>query len=427
MRVAILIETFPSKTEVPVLNQICGLIDAGVQVKIFALNKGKIDANQLHKKILDYKLLEKTFFLGEVPNLDNSPRILNAIYWRWEGFRRSFFTLVKYPRVFRNALFKKEYGRTRKAFRVIFAVYPLLGLHENYDIIHCQFAPMGIWGCILRDLGILNGKVFTSFRGYGINDLPKRVESDYYDFLIKKGDAFSANTDYTKNNAVKLGFDSTKINIIHSCIDIKDFPFKKKRYARNETLEILSVASLREVKGLQYSISAMELLKRSHPDVKFRYSIVGEGPLKTELTNLIKANQLEEQVALLGYKPQQELIHLYKKTHLFILPSITTKDGNAEAQGLVLQEAQACGIPVIGSKAGGIPEGFLPGKSGFLVEEKNAKGIHEAIIKFVDQPELITQMGVEGLKFLKDRFDVKVQTENLIKVYQKLYKSTSDQ
>jgi colanic acid/amylovoran biosynthesis glycosyltransferase len=426
MKVAIIIETFPSKTEVPVLNQICGLIDAGLDVKIFALNNGRIEQNQLHKKILQYGLLDKTFYLGEVPSLKKSNRVLNALYWRVEAWRCSALTFFKKPELFRKALFKKEYGKSRKAFRIIFAIYPLLNLHERFDIIHCQFAPLGIWGCILRDLGILEGKVLTSFRGYGINDLPKRVAPNYYDFLLKKGDAFTANTNYTKKNATNLGFESSKIHVVHSCLDIKDFPFVIKKFEPGQCFEILSVASLKEVKGLKYSIEAVEILKRQHPELKFRYRIVGEGPLRKDLANQIKTAQLTDEVFLLGYKPQQELINIYKETHLFILPSITTENGNTEAQGLVIQEAQACGVPVIGSNTGGIPEGFMPEKSGCLVEEKNTHTIYQAIKKFIEYPLLLTEMSKAGRSFVENNFDVQIQTSNLVQIYQSLISAKSE-
>ena len=72
---------------------------------------------------------------------------------------------------------------------------------------------------------------------------------------------------------------------------------------------------------------------------------------------------------------------------------------------------------MIGTDTGGIPEGILNGKSGFIIPDKNSRSIAKVVLEFMKNPSLISQMGKNGRGFVQQKFDVKSVTDNLIKVY----------
>jgi colanic acid/amylovoran biosynthesis glycosyltransferase len=95
-----------------------------------------------------------------------------------------------------------------------------------------------------------------------------------------------------------------------------------------------------------------------------------------------------------------------------------------EGQALVLQEAQAMGLPVISTLHNGIPEGVLDGKSGLLVQEKSVDALVAAIEYLIDHPELWPAMGKNGREFVEARYDSKILNKKLMDLYISLLSST---
>jgi len=85
--------------------------------------------------------------------------------------------------------------------------------------------------------------------------------------------------------------------------------------------------------------------------------------------------------------------HLYSESHIFILSSVTADNGDQEGQGLVLQEAQAMGLPVIATLHNGFPDSVINGKSAFLVPERDINALAERIEYLVEHPGLWPRWG----------------------------------
>ena len=83
--------------------------------------------------------------------------------------------------------------------------------------------------------------------------------------------------------------------------------------------------------------------------------IVGSGPLEKQIKQLIKELKLEKNIEVIHNVSDDKLLELYNSSDLFVLPSVMDSQGNTEGLGVVLLEAMACKLPVIGSNIGGIP------------------------------------------------------------------------
>jgi len=421
MKIAYLIEEWPSKNETAILNQITEVINQGHYVKaFFSFNTDQLNSEELPPEIISYGLTSNIYILKRPPLNKFNNKVIRKLYVLVNAVFPVIRTFFYSPKVLFKALFKTEYGEHKKAFKIVFAIQNLLYKNLEFDIIHSQYTPLGVWIEIFKDLGLLKGKTVTSFRGYGINKLPKTKPADYYDFLINNCDAYTSNTNFTKKNAIKIGFPENKISIIHTALHTEKYTYKERNICNNTVLNILTAASLREVKGIEYAIKAIKLILDKNPRAKIHYKIAGSGSLKNSLQELINTNNLQKYIELIGFVNHNELKKIYEKTHLFILPSIITKLGNQEAQGLVLQEAQIQGIPVIGTNTGGIPEGFLNNKSGFLVEQKNPQEIANKILYFIRNPNKITEFGKIGHMFVSENFNIKNETKKLITIYKSI-------
>ena len=152
-------------------------------------------------------------------------------------------------------------------------------------------------------------------------------------------------------------------------------------------INLLTVTRLDEgdrIKNVHNVISALGRLK-DHYD--FRYRIVSgtvTGGYMDELENMIRDLGLIDRVAIVGRKTDEELLDLYHDTGLFILVSYS-EARNFEGFGIVFLEANACGVPVLTSRDGGMRDYVVDGENGILVETHDAKGIEAALVRYFEE------------------------------------------
>ncbi|MBF0523116.1 MAG: glycosyltransferase family 4 protein [Candidatus Omnitrophica bacterium] len=163
------------------------------------------------------------------------------------------------------------------------------------------------------------------------------------------------------------------------------------------------VGALREYKGVNTLVNAWGKVGKGA-----RLKIVGDGPLKEEL---VKSSA--EGVEFLGQKTLAETIDLIKKAAFLVLPSICY-----ETFPRVIVEAYACGVPVITSRLGGLPELVEEGKTGFLFRPGDADALAEKIRVFFDNPEVARRMGETARKVYDEKYIAEENYRILMDVYQ---------
>lgn len=400
MRIAFIVNIFPALSETFILNQITGLLDMGHEVNILAVSNP--NRQKIHPEIREYKLLQKSYL---IPN-NKFLRILKAFFLIIKHLRKNPVVIIKSLNIF-------KYGR--KTLSLIYFVIYLLD--EKFDIIHCHFGPNGNVGAYLKELGIISGKLVTSFHGSDIR-LGIKKGGKIYKPLFEHGNCFLANSYYSLNNLVRFGADSKKIIYHPVGVDVDKIPFKwdSSIDKKNKIPIILTVARLSKEKGLEYGIQAVRNLLGKNPDLHLRYNIIGGGPLKNRLTEQVKELNLEKIVCFLGPMIQEEVIRNMIRSDIFILPSI------AEAFGLVLLEAQAVGLPVVATNVGSVSDAIANEGSGFLVPARDSEALAEKIEYLIRRPNLWSKIGKNGRKYVEKKYDIKKLNQRLIKIYQDLIK-----
>jgi len=116
---------------------------------------------------------------------------------------------------------------------------------------------------------------------------------------------------------------------------------------------------------------------------------------------------LQDSVELAGALPQEELIRIFKRATVFVLPCVIGANGDRDALPTVLLEAMAVGLPVISTELVGIPEIIEHGKSGLLVKPEDARALAEAIAQVLTRPELRETYARVGLARVHQRFDLR--------------------
>lgn len=332
MKIAFFVLRFPNLSQTFILNQITGLLDRGHHVDIFS--KRRSNEVAVHADVEKYQLLDRTHYV-EVPG-NPIARILTGITSVLKYLRKSPGIILRSLNIF-------KYGREATSLALLHKTVPFL---KEYDIIHCHFGPAGNWGALLKELGV-RAKLVTTFHGFDIR-LGVEKGGHIYHNLFHQGDCFIAISDYNYNNLTNFGLDERKIVRLPVGIDMSRFPYKSpsESHEAGTPIRILTVARLVEEKGLQYGIQAIHRLLKQHPKLNVKYSIIGDGPLKKDLTDLASKLMLNKVVHFLGARGQRDVIDMLLQSHIFLLPSI------AEALPVSLMEAQAIGLPVVATDVG---------------------------------------------------------------------------
>lgn len=208
-----------------------------------------------------------------------------------------------------------------------------------------------------------------------------------------------------------IGVSKVALKILNDCkvpravlpngIDLEQFnpkvpPVRKfSTKGRKAKLNILFVGRIEERKGLIYLLKAYQILTQKFQNL--RLIIVGEGELKKECQDFVKNNNLKE-VYFEGERTGRELVSYYNTADIFCAPSIY-----GESFGIILLEAMACGLPVVGFANEGY-KSTLEGKKGlkFLVEPKDFVGLAEKLETLIKNGGLRNEMAKWGQKEAKN-------------------------
>lgn len=300
----------------------------------------------------------------------------------------------------------------------LFYCLKLFDYFKDSDIIHAHFEQMSTIAVAMREYGT-KGAIVVSFHGGDCNPY-SYILKRHYRKIFNISDLITANSQYIRSKLIKLGCPDDKIVMIPETIDISRFKFiYKKKMDKN--VRFLTVGRLVEKKGIEYSLRAFQKVFKNNPLI--HYTIVGDGPLKQRLYYLVRELQIHTVVDFKGGLFLDKVIEEYEKADIFILASCTVLDrDNEEGQGLVLQEAQAVGLPIIATRHNGFPEGVVENKSAFLVPERNVEALAEKMAYLIKHPEVWEEMGIVGRKFVEDRYDMDVVMFKLKQYYKQIVK-----
>jgi colanic acid/amylovoran biosynthesis glycosyltransferase len=406
MKIAFFLNEFPVISETFLLNQIVGLIRRGHELDIHAqwpvepANKGQ------HADVKRYRLLDRAHFhpMPEAQLARFGSAAGRLARWGW-----------RHPKITLDSLNIFRHRRSALNLTLLHELLPALEFPQRYDVVHCHFGPNGQRAVAWRDFGALLGPIITTFHGYDVNQLPQ-IEGPYlYQRLFNEGELFTVGSEFMKKRIIALGAPEDRIVKLPMGIDLSRFRFTERIKNHDGELRLLTVARLVEVKGIEHAIRAVASLKEKYS--RIHYQIVGDGPLRAELEGLASRRGLANNVEFLGALPQEKVIELYRDAQIFLLPSIVTESGEEEGQSLVLAEAQASGLPVIGSRIGGIPESIREGKSGLLVPPQDPSALARAIEQLAEHPQAWGQMGRVGRAHVEDCFDLEKLNDRLVDLY----------
>lgn len=408
MRIAIVVDKFPTVSETWVVNHACTLIDEGYEVTILAFSKGEV--NYPSPILNKYRLLERTLYFQfcEVSFTERFKLLKNIILNNFN--KLNFYSLFQSFNFFRSI---------KSALNLSNAFLAQWFLINKFDVIHAHYGHNGAFVSNLKSKKIIGKrvKILTSFHGYDLRPSEKIRLKKEYSVLMDYCDQLIVNSTYSKQLLEQLIGESSKIVILPVGTNTELFR-NINTTSSSQTFRIVFCARLVEVKGPEVCLEIFKLFKERNPQCRTQLWMIGDGVLKGKLSERIEALNLIDHVRLLGAQAPSDIVELFNQCDLFLLPGVHEKTtGIAETQGLVIQEAQACELPVIVSNIGGMKYGLINEITGFLVEEGNIEMFVSKIEFLCKNKNVRLSMGKEGRKFVEKNFDLKVIKNKQLSLY----------
>jgi glycosyltransferase involved in cell wall biosynthesis len=213
-----------------------------------------------------------------------------------------------------------------------------------------------------------------------------------------------------------LGVALNKIHLIANGIDLNDFVMtdegKRRRMRQQWNIgegKIIGViARLSDVKGISILIKAIPLVLKEIPSA--RLLIAGQGPEESNLRKLTQDLSLSAYVRFENTIGQTaDLLPVFD---VFVMPSLM------EGLGLSVIEAQACGIPVVASRVGGLVDLIQDGSSGYLVSSGDEKLLAGRIIEMLNNPDKAMAMAQQARRNVEQHFSASRMVTETIKIYE---------
>ncbi len=402
MRVAFLVSYFPNVSETFILDQITGLIDRGCEVEIFAGERAP--RAPVHPEVDAYRLAPMT----HLP--------LRPQHCLWRPFRALGLAAANLPRLrwpHARSLNFLWYGLPAASLRLFFETARCVE-RPPFDIIHCHFGPNGIRGLALRDIGALSGKLITSFYGYDVSEYLGRRTHNPYRKLFEKADLLLAISQVMRQKLIELGCSPNRA-VVHRLGVNPNLFVPGRRVTGEGPVRILTIGRMVPKKGIEYGLRAVAALASEFPRIE--YVIIGDGPLKPQIEQMVEGLGLQGIVRLCGWKSRPEIVSALGQADILLAPSLTAASADQEGTPVVIMEAMASGLPVVSTVHAGIPEVVEDGVSGFLVSEKDVLGLAGALKHLACNPELRAGMGQHGRSIIQDRHDIKKLNDRLIGIY----------
>lgn len=226
---------------------------------------------------------------------------------------------------------------------------------------------------------------------------------------------FVAVSNAIKQRAIEYGIPEDKITVAYIGVDTQQFkPGGEPLHQRRK--RILFVGRMVEKKAPLLMIRAFSELREDLPDIEL--VMIGDGPLLEEAKRL--ADELGAPASFLGARSSAEVLAQIHEARVLCLPSVTAANGDAEGFGLVILEAQACGIPVVTSALGGADEGLINGVTGSAFRSGSIGELKIELRRWLEGNLEESHVSAIAPNFIAEKFDMRSCIAHLEEIYDEL-------
>jgi glycosyltransferase involved in cell wall biosynthesis len=397
VRLAVVVNGFPSVSESFIFNKVRGLRDAGLDVTVVA-NAPSADAAFFAGRMADPPAVLL------VPAAGGAARLPAALAGLVRRSPAGSLRLWKEIRA--------RHGDKRRALRAWVRSLPLaLG---GFDVIHFEYSGLAV---AYRDvLPHLAGKrIVVSCRGAAeqITPLLHPERADQLREVFAHADRVHCVSEDMLRTVEGYGLPRSKAFVNHPSIDAAQFRRREPYPMRGAgPYRLVSTGRLHWKKGFEYALLAVRRLVDEGADV--RYDIIGGGLEEERLRFAVHDLRLDGRVRLLGRQPAEEVRRALEEADVYLLPSLSEGLSNAAL------EAMAMELPVVSTTAGGMEEAIQDGRDGFLVPSRDPAALAAAIRRLLASAELRRSMGHAARLRIEEHFNLARQIGCFVDEYRAL-------
>lgn len=288
-------------------------------------------------------------------------------------------------------------------------------IRHGFDIIHAHYAIPHAAAAFLAVNSIKNNspKIITTLHGTDITLIGQ--DKSFYSitrFSIEVSDGVTTVSKYLVNKTYETFRLKKKIKLIPNFVDTEQFKpdgtaCVRKTLAEPEQKIIMHISNYRPLKNASHVVRIFDIIQKRIPA---KLVLIGDGPDTGNVKSLVHESGLSEKVIFLGN--QDRVQHILPLADLFLLPSAS------EAFGLVALEALSCGVPVVGSIVGGLPELISDGLNGYLCPIGDIEGMAERSLKILTDDSLSKKLSIAGRQLVLDKYKI----DDVIDEYLNYYK-----
>jgi len=300
-----------------------------------------------------------------------------------------------------------------RTLRYFYLDIPIIRL--NPDIVHFEFGALAVGRTILKDL--LDTHLTVSFRGYDLNFVALD-NPDHYREVWNAADSCHFLSEHLWQRAQERGCPADKSHmLIPPAVDLDNFPEIQLKApltlgTAEQPVHILSIGRLEWKKGYEHALMALKFLREQ--GVVIKYIIVGEGNYAPALYFARHQLDLVDLIDFYGALPHKDVLKKMAWADVLLHPSLSEGFCNT------VLEAQAIGIPVVSTDAGGLPENVEDGVTGFIVPRRDPNAMAEKLILLANDGDLRLRMGQAGRQRVEQHFQLKQQLDAFEKFYANL-------
>ncbi len=218
------------------------------------------------------------------------------------------------------------------------------------------------------------------------------------------------NVDHFRRTYGELG---EKVELVYNGLSLEEFPLSERRSQKNH---LVAVGRFVEKKGFRDLIDACDLLRQNGFEDS-QCTVVGDGPLRTELENRIASKNLQHCVRLAGALPADDVKRIIAGSAVLVAPCIVAADGDRDGLPTVLLESMALGTPSVSTPVTGIPEAIRHNETGLLAACNDPQSLATACAKLLRDRDFANEISANARALVEAQFDVRRNSATLRQLF----------
>lgn len=400
LRVGYVLKRYPRYSETFVVNEILAHEAAGLEVEIFALRPPcdthfQNSISQVRASVNYVRLPSQGRPSASLTSLSPTPA---SYFWA---------ELQETAKMLPDFWVKLALAQGEPARNVYQAAWLAQEVHrKGIQHLHAHFGTVATG--VARLAAHFAGISYT-FTAHAKDIFHESVEPEDLHRKLQEAAAVVTVSDFNRQYLQQTyGRAAAQVQRIYNGLDLGNFNYQSPV---DRSPQIISVGRLVEKKGLDHLINACALL--AERGCAFRCQIIGTGPLEKDLRSQIQELGLQNWVAIVGPRPQNEVFQQVQQAAVFAAPYVIGRDGNRDGLPTVLLEAMALGTPCVATDVTGIPEVIREGETGLLVPQRDPAALATALERLLTQPALREQLAQPARQLIEAEFDIHRNTASL--------------